>query len=103
MTIVGTEGGLLPVNPARSSGLVMTPAERYDVICDFRGFAGQTLLMTNTDPPDPVSTPAPPLGQVMQITVKQTASSGAPMSVPSPCHCRATWRWRRWSPWGRLS
>jgi spore coat protein A, manganese oxidase len=84
MTIVGTEGGLLPVNPASSSGLVMTPAERYDVICDFRGFPGQTLLMTNTTPPDPVSTPAPPLGQVMQITVKQTASSGAPMTVPGP-------------------
>jgi FtsP/CotA-like multicopper oxidase with cupredoxin domain len=82
MTIVGTEGGLLPNNPAPSSGLVMTPAERYDVICDFRNFAGQTLLMTNSTPPPPVSTPAPDLTQVMQITVKQTASSGAPMSVP---------------------
>jgi len=82
MTIVGTEGGLLPINPAPSSGLVMTPAERYDVICDFRGFAGQTLLMTNSTPPPPVSTPAPDLTQVMQITVKQTASSGAPMTVP---------------------
>jgi FtsP/CotA-like multicopper oxidase with cupredoxin domain len=84
MTIVGTEGGLLPVNPAPSSGLVMTPAERYDVICDFTNFAGQTLLMTNSTPPPPVSTPAPPLAQVMQITVKQTASSGAPMSIPGP-------------------
>src|SRR6516164_784731 len=84
MTIVGTEGGLLPVNPVSSSGLVMTPAERYDVICDFRGFAGQTLLMTNTTPPSPVSTPAPPLTQVMQITVKSAASPGAPMSVPGP-------------------
>ena len=84
MVIIGTEGGLLPVNPAGTKGLVMTPAERYDVICDFRGFAGQTLLMRNTDPPSPVSTPAPPLTQVMQITVKQTASSGAPMTVPGP-------------------
>jgi len=84
MTIIGTEGGLLPVNPAGSSGLVMTPAERYDVICDFRAFKGKTLLMTNTTPPGPVSTPAPPLAQVMQITVKSTASSGAPMSVPRP-------------------
>ena len=84
MVIIGTEGGLLPVNPAGTKGLVMTPAERYDVICDFRGFAGQTLLMHNTDPPSPVSTPAPPLTQVMQITVKQTASSGAPMTVPGP-------------------
>lgn len=85
MVIVGTEGGLLPVNPTGAKSLVMTPAERYDVICDFRGFAGQTLLMKNTNPPNSVvSTPAPPLTRVMQITVKQTASSGAPMSVPGP-------------------
>jgi spore coat protein A len=86
MFIVGTEGGLLPLNPVRSNGLVMTPAERYDVICDFRGFAGQTLLMKNSNPPNSVvSTPAPPsLTKVMQITVKSTAPSGAPMSVPGP-------------------
>ena len=85
MTIVGTEGGLLPVNPVGSNGLVMTPAERYDVICDFRGFAGQTLLMKNSNPPNSVvSTPAPSLTKVMQITVKTTASSGAPMTVPGP-------------------
>jgi spore coat protein A, manganese oxidase len=82
MVIIGTEGGLLPVNPARSNHLVMTPAERYDVICDFRRFAGRTLLMTNATPPSPVSTPAPPLMRVMRITVKHRASSGAPMSVP---------------------
>ena len=84
MIIIGTEGGLLPVNPAGTNGLVMTPAERYDVICDFRGFAGRTLLITNTNPPSPVSTPAPPLTQVMQITVQHKASRGAPMSVPGP-------------------
>jgi FtsP/CotA-like multicopper oxidase with cupredoxin domain len=82
MVIIGTEGGLLPVNPVSANGLVMAPAERYDVICDFRGFTGQTLLITNTDPPDPVSTPAPPLTQVMQITVTSTGSSGA--QVPGP-------------------
>jgi spore coat protein A, manganese oxidase len=49
-----------------------------------------TIIGTNTTPPDPVSTPAPPLAQVMQITVKQTASSGAPMAVPGPAHCRPT-------------
>ena len=41
------------MNPANSNGLVMTPAERYDVICDSRRFAGQTLLMTNTNPAQP--------------------------------------------------
>jgi spore coat protein A len=82
MVIIGTEGGLLPVNPVGTNDLVMAGAERFDVICDFSKFAGQTLLMTNTTPSSPVSTPAPPLTQVMQITVKPTATSGAPMSVP---------------------
>lgn len=84
MVIIGTEGGLLPVNPAGAHALVMAPAERFDVICDFRRFAGHRLLMTNTSPPSPVSTPAPPLTKVMQITVKHKASSGAPMTVPRP-------------------
>jgi spore coat protein A, manganese oxidase len=84
MVVIGTEGGLLPVNPAGARRLVLAPAERFDVICDFRRFAGQRLLMTNSSPPSPVSTPAPPLARVMQITVKRTASSGAPMSVLGP-------------------
>jgi spore coat protein A, manganese oxidase len=85
MTIVGTEGGLLPVNPAPvTNSLVMTSAERYDVICDFRGFAGQTLLMKNGNPPNSVvSTPAPSLSKVMQITVLPTATIGAPMTIPA--------------------
>ena len=84
MTVIGTEGGLLPVNPAPVTGLVMTPAERLDVICDFRAFAGQTVFLHNSTPPSPVSTPAPPLSRVMRINVKRTAESAAPMSVPGP-------------------
>jgi spore coat protein A, manganese oxidase len=83
LTIIGTEGGLLPLNPVGTNSLVMTPAERFDVIVDFRPFAGQTLFMNNTNPPSGVvSTPAPSLTQVMKITVKQTASPGAPTKVP---------------------
>ena len=67
------------------SGGGVARAERFDVICDFRRFAGQTLLMKNTNPPNGVvSTPAPSLTKVMQVTVKPAASSGAPMSVPGP-------------------
>ena len=84
MTVIGMEGGLLPVNPAPVSSLVMAPAERYDVVCDFRGFAGQSVFMTNATPAAPVSTPAPPLAQVMRFDVKATASSSAPTSVPGP-------------------
>ena len=84
LAVIGAEGGLLPINPAYTTSLVMAPAERFDVICDFRRFAGQTLLMTNTNPPPPVHTGAPPLPQVMQITVKEKASPCAPMRVPRP-------------------
>ena len=53
MVIIGTEGGLLPVNPAGTHGLVMAPAERYDVICDFRRFAGQTAAHDEHRPAGP--------------------------------------------------
>jgi spore coat protein A len=82
MHIIGAEGGLLPNNPAPTDKLVMAPAERFDVICDFRALAGQTVFIKNSSPLAPVSTPAPPLTQVMRIRVKQAASSDAPMSVP---------------------
>jgi spore coat protein A, manganese oxidase len=82
MYVIGAEGGLLPLNPVKVNSLVMAPAERLDVICDFRRLAGKTLYMKNNNPPAPVSTPAPSLTQVMQIRVKPTASSGAPMSIP---------------------
>jgi spore coat protein A len=82
--IIGAEGGLLPAgSPVATRRLVMGPAERFDVICDFRGLAGQTLYIRNNKPPKPVSTPAPALANVMQITVKPTASPGAPMTVPA--------------------
>jgi spore coat protein A len=82
--IIGAEGGLLPAgSPVAARRLVMGPAERFDVICDFRGLAGQTLYIRNNKPPKPVSTPAPALANVMQISVKPTASPGAPMTVPA--------------------
>jgi FtsP/CotA-like multicopper oxidase with cupredoxin domain len=62
----------------------MAPAERYDVIADFRRVAGQTIPMKNSKPPAPVVTPAPPLTQVMQFRVRATASAGAPRALPKP-------------------
>jgi spore coat protein A len=81
--IIGEGGGLLPAgSPVATSRLVMGPAERFDVICDFTRLAGQTLYIRNNKPPKPVSTPAPALANVMRITVKRTASPGAPTTVP---------------------
>jgi spore coat protein A len=56
--------------------VVMGPAERYDVIVDFSGLAGQTTHVKNTNPPSPVSTPAPSLPSVMQIRVNTTNTGG---------------------------
>ena len=82
--IIGAEGGLLPAgSPVATSRLVMGPAERFDVICDFTRLAGQTLYIRNNNPSKPVSTPAPALANVLRITVKQTASPGAPRTVPA--------------------
>jgi spore coat protein A len=79
MTIIGTEGGLLPLNPVAVTRMVLAPAERFDLICDFRNFAGQTLFMKNNNPPSPVTTPAPSLTTVMRFVVSQGTPSG---SVP---------------------
>ncbi|MGE5293076.1 MAG: multicopper oxidase domain-containing protein [Micromonosporaceae bacterium] len=76
--IIGAEGGLLPAgSPVATTRLVMGPAERFDVICDFRGLAGKTLYIRNNNLPKPVSTPAPALANVMQITVTLPLSGGA--------------------------
>ena len=84
MTIVGAEGGLLPLKPTAANRLVMAPAERFDVICDFRQFAGQTLIMANTNlPSGVVSSPGPTLKTVMQFRVTKPLSDHAPRIIPT--------------------
>ncbi len=83
--VIGTDGGYLnqPVNIALPNKLVMGPGERYEVIIDFTGFAGQSFIMTNTanspypdgDPPDPQT-----VGQIMQFEVSSTAVADATCS-----------------------
>jgi spore coat protein A len=86
MYVIGSEGGFLPEGtaPVPIKHVVMAPAERYDMIVDFRRLAGTTVQMKNSAPPPPVATPAPALTQVMQITVKAAASAGAPLTLPKP-------------------
>ncbi|WP_115787310.1 multicopper oxidase domain-containing protein [Arthrobacter silvisoli] len=79
---IGAEGGLwdLPVPVKR---LVLAPAERADVLVDFSGFAGQTLVLRNSRPSSPVSTPAPSLSTVMQIRVGSKVNQPGPRTVPT--------------------
>src|ERR1700674_5571212 len=44
--LIGTDGNLLP-NPVKVSSVRIGPAERVDVIIDFRNFAGKTLYLEN--------------------------------------------------------
>jgi spore coat protein A len=76
---IGAEGGMWD-QPVPVSRLVMAPAERADVLVDFSHAAGMTIQLKNTKPPIPVSNPAPPLAQVMEIRVAATT----PMSPKVP-------------------
>jgi spore coat protein A, manganese oxidase len=85
---IGAEGGMWD-KPVPVKNLVLAPAERADVIADFRLSPGQTLVMKNSKPPKPVSTPAPSLEQVMQIRVGTTVTQPGPAAVPSSLPGRA--------------
>jgi spore coat protein A, manganese oxidase len=79
---IGADGGMFD-RPVAVKQLVLAPAERADVVVDFRALAGMTVPLKNTAPPPPVVTPAPPLTNVMQIRVGTTVSEPGPSSVPA--------------------
>ena len=57
--------------------LVMMPGERYEVIIDFAGFAGKSLIVTNTaKTPYPAGKPpqGATLGRIMQFRVQKPAA-----------------------------
>jgi spore coat protein A len=85
---IGAEGGLWDV-PVPVKNLVLAPAERADVIADFRPSPGQTLVMKNASPPKPVVTPGPSLSAVMQIRVGTTVTQPGPGTVPASLPGRA--------------
>jgi len=80
--VIGTDGGYLDtpvkINPALKQKLRMMPGERYQIIIDFAGFAGNTLLMRNTAR-TPYDKGTPPMGnttgQVMEFRVTAASSS----------------------------
>jgi FtsP/CotA-like multicopper oxidase with cupredoxin domain len=100
MIQIGTEGGLLPapvvvpsapvnyeynrrsivVLNVTTHGLFMGPAERADVIVDFSGLAGKTLILYN-DAPAPM--PAfDPRNDYYTGAPDQTSTGGAPTTLP---------------------
>jgi spore coat protein A len=85
---IGAEGGLWD-RPVPVAQLVLAPAERADVLVDFSALASRTTHITNSKPPSPVATPAPPLSAVMQIRVGKTVSQTGPTSIPPTLPGRA--------------
>lgn len=85
---IGAEGGLWD-RPVAVTRLVLAPAERADVLVDFGPLTGATLQIKNLKPPKPVSTPAPPLTQVMQIRVGDTVTKPGPTYIPASLPGRA--------------
>jgi spore coat protein A, manganese oxidase len=79
---IGAEDGMWD-KPVRVRNLVLAPAERADVIADFRGARGRNLVVHNATPQSPVSTPAPPLGPVVQLRVGTQVRQKGPTSVPA--------------------
>jgi len=85
---IGAEGGLWD-RPVRGDKLVLAPAERADVLVDFSGVPGQTVMLRNNKPRPPVSTPAPALSPVLQVRVGTTVSRRGPTAVPASLPGRA--------------
>jgi spore coat protein A, manganese oxidase len=85
---IGAEAGLWDKAVAVTQ-LLLAPGERADVLVDFSRLAGAVLPMKNLKPPKPVSTPAPPLTQVMQIRVGKTVTQRGPTGIPASLPGRA--------------
>jgi bilirubin oxidase len=88
---IGTEGGILPA-PLQLGELLMSPAERADVIVDFTGLpVGTEIYLINEAPDEPFGGGEPPddfdvadpntTGQVMKFTVVPLASPDSSLPV----------------------
>ncbi|MGW4468980.1 multicopper oxidase family protein [Nonomuraea sp. NPDC004354] len=92
---IGSDGGLLPAPVAIDGDLVLAPAERADVLVDFRALAGRRVKLVNCGPGAP-GQPAPqaniPFPDVMQFRVadRRPHDSFTLPAVISPSFVRTT-------------
>lgn len=83
---IGIDGGLLET-PVVTKEILLSPAERADVIIDFSKFMGDNIQLTNNAAsPFPQGDPAPSdtTGQIMQFRVSLPLSSSDNSTIP--CH-----------------
>jgi spore coat protein A len=64
-------------------GILVASAERADVVVDFSRFAGQRLQLKNQPLPNPYSSPAPRLGDVMLFNVATSVSDDTNNMMPA--------------------
>ncbi|HLG61012.1 MAG TPA: multicopper oxidase [Ktedonosporobacter sp.] len=79
---IGAEEGFLP-KPVRLMEILVAPAERADVILDFKGMEGQIITMTNNAPAPFPGGGAVELPLIMQFKVSLPLSSKDTSSIPS--------------------
>jgi len=83
MTVVGSDSGYL-LKPAKTSDLLISPGERYKVVVDFTGHAGQWVLSNDAATPYPDSDPTVAvIDKLMRFDVGTTLSGPDRSSVPS--------------------
>jgi FtsP/CotA-like multicopper oxidase with cupredoxin domain len=90
---IGAEGGFLPA-PVERSELLMSPAERADVIVDFAPFAGRSITVINLGPDEPFGGGRPGVafdpaaqgttGQVMRLVVSLRPNGAAGVDPTTP-------------------
>jgi spore coat protein A, manganese oxidase len=85
-TIIGTDAGMLPGPSVTQNSLLVAPAERFDILIDFRTYAGKTVTLKNSaNIPYPGGDPINPNtdGLVMQFRVKSGPVGPALAAPPS--------------------
>jgi len=68
-TVIGTEGGLLPVPVTGLAELTLGPGERYDVVVDFAGLAPGAEVLLSNSAPAPYPNGAPSLPELLKFIV----------------------------------
>lgn len=90
---IGSDGGLFR-SPVKLTSILLAPAERADVIVDFSGHAGQSIILTNNAPDGPFTGVLDPsdvadpntTGQIMLFKVKNVSdpdTSSLPLALAS--------------------
>lgn len=92
---IGADAGLLDA-PVQSTSLLIAPAERVDILIDFRGLRAGTTLLFNNNAVAPYPGGAPtlqgggaPLGEIMQFSVQEGA--GNMLTIPDRLRGAGLW------------